>query len=96
VGTGSPRLLLIFTAAVGLAVVVTAALALESWVATVGALVVVFAAAAVLHVSISRRLSQGSKPDPVDEARREAMGAEAGERDQGGSEGDEDEPKMAW
>ena len=86
--TGTPRLLVIFSLATLLVVLMVAALATQSWVVLGIALAVHLAATVITVAAIRARSTQGDKPDPVTEARIEEERAEGGERP-------DDEPRMA-
>jgi membrane protein implicated in regulation of membrane protease activity len=89
--SGSPRLLVIFTLALGFVVAVVLLLATGSWWVLVLALLALFAAAGALHLAVSKRLAQASKPDPATEARLEQSPPRGDD-----SEERPDDPKMAW
>jgi hypothetical protein len=86
---GTPRLLVTFTLATLLVVLMVAALATRSWVVLGIALLVHLTATAITVGMIRRYSTQADKPDPTTEARREVEEREAGDRS-----GD-DEPRMA-
>lgn len=68
---GSPRLLVIFTAATFLVVGVVAGLATDNWVFLPVALAVHAIGTAVVLLAIAPRLKDEDKADPVTEARLE-------------------------
>ncbi len=86
---GTPRLLVIFSLATLLVVLMVAALATQSWVVLGVALAVHLTATAVTVRAIRTRSTQGDKPGPLAEARDEEERSEPGGRDGG------DEPRMA-
>ena len=88
--SGTPRLLVVFSLATLLVVLMVAALATQSWVVLGIALAVHFTATVITVAAIRARSTQGDKPDPVDEARIEEEQGEGGAGRDGG-----DEPRMA-
>ena len=88
---GTPRLLVVFSLATLLVVLMVAALATQSWVVLGIALAVHLTATAITVAAIRARSTQGDKPDPVSEARieEEQAGSEGSGQDGG------DEPRMA-
>jgi cobalamin biosynthesis protein CobD/CbiB len=85
--SGSPRLLVVFSLATLLVVLMVAALATQSWVVLGVALAVHFTATAITLKATFDRSRQGDKADPATEAARE-------ERHQD-ERADDDEPRMA-
>jgi cobalamin biosynthesis protein CobD/CbiB len=86
--SGSPRLLVVFSLATLLVVLMVAALATQSWVVLGVALAVHFTATAITLKATFDRSRQGDKADPATEAARE----ERGPQDE---RADDDEPRMA-
>ena len=72
---GSPRLLVIFTAATAIVVGVVAALATNNWIFLPIALGVHAIGTVLVMMAILPRLKDEDKPDPVTEARLEEEGA---------------------
>ena len=68
---GSPRLLVIFTAATALVVGLVAALATDNWIFLPIALAIHAAGTVLVMMAILPRLEDEDKPDPVTEARLE-------------------------
>jgi membrane protein implicated in regulation of membrane protease activity len=92
----TPRLLVIFSLATLLVVLMVAALATESWWVLAAALCVHLTATVITVGAIRRFSEQREKPDPVTEARveEERKGSTAGQEARRSGQG-EDEPKMA-
>ena len=74
-GQGSPRLLVIFTAATALVVGIVAALATDNWVFLPVAIGVHAIGTVLVMMAIVPKLKDEDKPDPVTEARLEEKGA---------------------
>ena len=70
-----PRLLVIFTAAVLVLVLVIAALSADTFWLLPVAFVIVLVTAVVVLRPVGKALGQGDKPDPVTDARLEEEGA---------------------
>ena len=70
-GSGSPRLLVIFTAATALVVGLVAALATENWIFLPLAVGVHAVGTVFVLMALVPRLEDRDKPDPVTEARLE-------------------------
>ena len=73
--TGSPRLLVIFTAATALIVGAIAALATDSWIFLPAAVGIHAVGTAFVMLAIWPRLKDEDKPDPLTEARLDEEGA---------------------
>lgn len=74
-GSGSPRLLVIFTAATALVVGLIAALFTDNWIFLPLALGIHAIGTVAVLMTIAPRLKDEDKPDPVTEARLEEEGA---------------------
>jgi membrane protein implicated in regulation of membrane protease activity len=70
-GQGSPRLLVIFTAATALVVGLIAALATDNWIFLPVAIAIHAIGTVFVLMAIAPRLKDEDKPDPVTEARLE-------------------------
>jgi hypothetical protein len=70
-GQGSPRLLVIFTAATALVVGMIAALATDNWIFLPVAIAIHAIGTVLVLMAIAPRLKDEDKPDPVTEARLE-------------------------
>jgi membrane protein implicated in regulation of membrane protease activity len=84
-----PRLLVFFTAAVLVLVLVIAALSADTFWLLPVAFVILIAAAVVVLWPVGKALGQGEKPDPVTDARLEDEGAGSRMGLQGADEPDE-------
>ena len=73
--SGSPRLLVVFTAATALVVGLVAALATDNWIFLPVAIAVHVTGTALVMMAIVPRLRDADKPDPVTEARLDEEGA---------------------
>ncbi|HEV2075108.1 MAG TPA: hypothetical protein VGR10_02610 [Thermoleophilaceae bacterium] len=89
----TPRLMVVFTLATAGVVLIVAALATGEWWLLPVALLAHAAGTVLTLKAIRETAKQGSKPDPVTEARLEEERKASGEDEDGAADGDE--PRMA-